>query len=280
MQNKHVHFTNPNENIKIDFLQMGVHKTPALHKWGPMVRDFFLIHFVISGTGQLNIYGNLYKPRGGDCFMIRPTDLVEYVSDSDDPWEYCWLGFCGQDAAKVAELSGFPEWSPVIRPLYFDEIIEEFKDIDNAILLANDDIGIVMCQSIMWRVLLYLMKGISISEQLKHREMASPLKRDYVWQAIHFIESSYNKPINITHLAEMLSVDRNYLCRIFKKETGTSIKKFLIRYRLGVAATKIRLSKKTFKEIASEIGFEDSLYFSRLFKRQYGVSPSEYRDKP
>ncbi|MCL2361119.1 MAG: AraC family transcriptional regulator [Defluviitaleaceae bacterium] len=273
---KHVHYTNPNENIKIDFVQMGFHKTPSLHQVRPKVRDHYLLHFVINGTGQLTIKGQQNSPKSGECFLIRPKDLAEYISDQENPWEYYWLGFAGPDAGKVVEESGFSDWSDIIRPTYISEIIDTLQMIDRANLDTDDDIRMIMCQWIMYQVLYYLLKGSSIPEPLQHREMASS-KREHVLKAIHIMEADYSQPLTIAHLADRININSNYLSKIFKEEMGMSIKQFLTKFRLGVAATKVRLSRKSFKEIATETGFEDSLYFSKLFKKQYKCSPSEYR---
>jgi len=276
MSIKHVHYTNPNENIKIDFVQMGFHKTQALHQIRPKIRDHFLLHFVVNGTGQLIIHGQQHQPKSGDCFLIRPKDLAEYISDQDDPWEYFWIGFAGVDARKIVDAAGFSDWSAIIRPTYISEIIDAMQLIDKANLDTDDDIRMVMCQWIMYQVLYYLLKGSSIPEPLQHREMATS-KREYVLKAIHIMEAEYSQPLTITGMADMININSNYLSKIFKEEMGISIKQFLTKFRLGVAATKVRLSRKTFKEIASETGFDDSLYFSKLFKKQYNCSPSEYR---
>ena len=277
MDKKFIHYVNPKDNIKLELVQMGFHKTTPLFRCKPLVRDYFLIHFVVAGQGEIRSENKTYKGRHGECFIIPPNEMTEYSSDKDEPWAYYYLGFTGPDAARVVGRAGFLDYSPVLKVKHMDEIVETFGLLENAYPLAEDDSGMLICESIMYRVLHYLIKdGMEATPQV-HREMA-PTRRDYVNRGIFAIENSQGLVHSVAEIATALAVNKTYFGKIFKEETGMSVKGFIIKYRIGLAATKLRTSKKSIKEIAYAVGFEDPLYFSRVFKQHFGHSPSEYRN--
>ena len=74
-----------------------------------------------------------------------------------------------------------------------------------------------------------------------------------------------------------MGLSSGYLCRIFKEETSVSINAYINSLRMTKAAELLKDNNSYIKEVAISVGFEDQLYFSRQFKRYYGVTPSEYR---
>jgi two-component system response regulator YesN len=98
-----------------------------------------------------------------------------------------------------------------------------------------------------------------------------------VQQAIHYMKENYNKKISLTAVAEHVGLSSGYLCRIFKEETGASINAYINHLRMTRAGELLKGKNSYIKEVAVSVGFEDQLYFSRQFKRYYGVTPSEYR---
>lgn len=75
----------------------------AGYSWGPGVRDHYLIHYVISGSGVYETNGVRHELRAGDLFLSQPDMRIFYQASEDDPWEYCWVGFHGTDAEQLIE---------------------------------------------------------------------------------------------------------------------------------------------------------------------------------
>ncbi|MED4599917.1 AraC family transcriptional regulator, partial [Paenibacillus validus] len=99
-----------------------------------------------------------------------------------------------------------------------------------------------------------------------------------VRQALQYLSAQYAEPITIELMAETLGYNRAYLSTLFKEHTGVSPVTFLLRLRLDKARRLLRERPElTVEQIASSVGFQDPLHFSKQFKRQYQTSPSEYR---
>lgn len=94
---------------------------------------------------------------------------------------------------------------------------------------------------------------------------------------IDYLESNHDKNISSANVAQALFISKSYFCRVFKKNFGCHFHEYLCLYRIEKAKRLLRTTDKTIAEIASETGFSSFSYFSKMFKAQLQMSPSEYR---
>ena len=94
---------------------------------------------------------------------------------------------------------------------------------------------------------------------------------------IDYLESNHDKNISSANVAQALLISKSYFCRVFKKNFGCHFHEYLCLYRIEKAKRLLRTTDKTIAEIASETGFSSVSYFSKMFKAQLQMSPSEYR---
>ncbi len=95
--------------------------------------------------------------------------------------------------------------------------------------------------------------------------------------ALSYISEHYTEHITVKILAEASNMSESNFYALFRRHVGTSPIAYLNSYRLSVAADALTQSTQSIKEISFSVGIDDSMYFSRLFRKTYGVSPSEYR---
>lgn len=63
------------------------------HAFGPAVRSYWLLHYIVSGCGVFRSGGKEYAVSAGECFVIHPGEVTRYEADRADPWHYIWIGF-------------------------------------------------------------------------------------------------------------------------------------------------------------------------------------------
>jgi two-component system response regulator YesN len=98
-----------------------------------------------------------------------------------------------------------------------------------------------------------------------------------VRQAIDYIEANYANNISLNLVANHVHLSPAYLSRIFNEKTGVGFTEYLAQVRLKKAKQQLRMSTETIDQIAAATGFMSSSYFSAVFKKHEGVTPSEYR---
>ncbi len=98
-----------------------------------------------------------------------------------------------------------------------------------------------------------------------------------VQAAIDYMQHNYQHRITLATIASQVGLSSSYLCKIFKAETGQSITAYLTDLRMAKACELLQGGQYSIKEVAISIGIDDQLYFSRMFRKQYGVAPSEYK---
>ena len=99
-----------------------------------------------------------------------------------------------------------------------------------------------------------------------------------VYSAIYQIERHYHSPLNIEDMASHLGLSTAYFIRLFKKETLMTPNEYLVKYRLKIAADLLHHSNFTISQISEEVGFLDPNYFSRCFRKHFGMTPVQYRN--
>jgi two-component system response regulator YesN len=105
-------------------------------------------------------------------------------------------------------------------------------------------------------------------------------KSKYVLEALNYIAEHYGDgDISITTIAQHLGVSEGHLSHIFKKETSYTVVGYLTQYRIHTAMKLLEDCRYKIYEVAESVGYKDVPYFARLFKKNVGVSPSEYQDR-
>lgn len=118
-----------------------------------------------------------------------------------------------------------------------------------------------------------------IEKALELRDTAASNRyRDIVEEAMHYIEQNYaDEELSLNLLASHVNFSPNHLSMVFSQETGQTFIKYLTDYRMNKAKELLRCSGKRSSVIASEVGYKDPHYFSFLFKKTQGMTPTQYR---
>ena len=100
-----VNFALENKNFSdLNPIILGYEYCKSKHTYGPSIRKYFLIHYVVSGKGSFSTKKRKYEVSAGSCFVIEPDEVSTYSADEKDPWHYIWVGFDGNLAQRLCEL--------------------------------------------------------------------------------------------------------------------------------------------------------------------------------
>ncbi|WP_379133269.1 AraC family transcriptional regulator [Paenibacillus sp. sgz500958] len=262
------------EKQNLHVLFAGKSQTLPQHQAGPKIYDYYLLHYVEGGSGTFRTEQRKYELGAGDCFLIHPGQLVSYISDTHQPWEYRWAAFTGHDADKLVLQAGFTPEKPVLSTAEGSVIPGSLSGIMEAFYGNKESAHLTSLG------FLYLIIGDAAQQHSEDSRLpgaGSQVKRT-VKQMIHFMASQYAHPISIEQMCDSLGYNRAYLSRVFKQETGLSPVTYLLKLRIEKSRQLLRERPElSVEQISSSVGLTDALYFSRQFKRFCGQSPTAYR---
>ncbi len=250
---------NNQEFQEINPIQAGWERCQPGHFFGPALRPFVLLHYVVSGQGIFQTEGGSFPVGPGQIFVIHPGETTFYQASQENPWHYIWIGFeAGLSLPKALR-------SPVITLPQAGQIFSAVPELSH----RQSGREASLCGKI-WELL-------SLLEQEPGEVPVQKEKQVYVNKAKTFMETEYMRGVSITALAGKLNLDRSYFSKLFKESTGKSPQQYLTDLRLEKAAELLRKYEKTPGEAAAAVGYPDVFSFSRMFKRRFGISPREYQ---
>ncbi len=258
------------ENTGLAVYNTGYEKCTGGYQWGPGVRDHYLVHYVSSGQGTYTCRGEEYTLKKGDMFLIFPSEVVQYRAGAYNPWEYYWVGFNGTDAHRMIAMAGFQPDNPVIRA-------DETDAIREALLRIYLSRGNTPAADV--EMAAYLQLFLASLIRRRGELPTTPGSRGYLAQALRYIQHNYAGAIGVSDIAAFVGVSRSQLYRAFEAEFGQSPHEYLQKYRISEACTLLRNGGLTVAEVAGSVGFNDPLYFSRVFRQMKGCTPTTYQKK-
>lgn len=269
----------PSKNfIDLGLYQFGWEHCEPSHSFGPAMRNHFLFHYVISGTGTLFAENSKkesisYSIKSGQGFMIFPNQICTYIADAQQPWEYVWIEFDGLRAKETVELSGLCVNSPVYKAKYKD-IAQTMKDEMLYIVNHKDDSPF----HLIGHLYLFIDSFVK-SSTITQISKSNNLRDFYIKEALSFIEQNFQNDITVEEIASCCGLNRSYFGKIFHEVLGKSPQEFLISYRMTKAIELLKLTSLSIAEVGSAVGYANQLHFSRAFKKIYGISPKQWRNE-
>jgi AraC-like DNA-binding protein len=249
-----------------------VHTSPVIKTTRPDGRgDYQLIYI---GAGKLHLYENGQERiiSKGNMLLFRPGQQQFYNLYAADKPETYWVHFTGSEVEALLDYYGMPKDKSVFftgtSPDYqwlFRQMIQELQ-----LFRANyDDLLNINLRHV------FLM----ISRFLKERTKHDSDTLNEVERAAHFFNENYNRNISIKKYASEHHISECWFNRTFKQVIKLTPMQYIIQIRITNAINLLESTRFNIIQIANAVGYDDAYYFSRLFRKHTGVSPTEYRKR-
>ena len=232
-------------------------------------QDYHLL-YLVDGTMHFELGGKRVELGAGNLILFRPGEAQVYGSYDGDTVSYYWAYFSGSCVEDVLKDCGF------------DMGNHFFIDVDGGICKALNMIikeftygefcHVTKCNS------LFIMLFAEMARLTEHAEKASR-KYDVLLPALKAMEQNYRVWYKNEEYAKMCGISKYHFIHLFTECKGCSPSKYKSDLMMQKAIELVGISEIPMGEIASMLGFEDALYFSKKFKAYYGISPSEHRKK-
>lgn len=252
----------------------GKQECPPSHEFGPATRTEFLLHIVLDGKGTFSTPSHTYELEKNSIFLIYPNQTTYYQADADDPWTYIWIGFNGPKAETLLRYAGFtPEQQTAFLP--------DTAPYETAVHGILTSCQLNLSSELRRSQYLYAFVA-QLADDLHQAHPGVPEfsypGSTYVRYALDYIEHHYRQRIKVSDIANYVGISRAHLTNCFNKELKLSPREYLIDYRMNKAKDLLTTTALPINQIASSVGYEDPLSFSKAFKLVTGVSPKSYRE--
>ena len=254
------------------FFNVGYEKCQSGHRFGPSLRDNYIVHFVISGKGRYTVNDTTHHLAEGDFFLIRPNELVDYEADVQDPWEYYWIGFSGTKVKEILHTNGIGAKDYIGQVGAQKELQGKFAYFmesdffDDAKKLAN--------QALFYEIFSFfkihnenMEMGIRISRTKKYSEAF----------LLYVGNNYYREDLTIEEIAKSMYLHPAYFSQVIKEELGLTALKYLNLYRMNKASQLLKTTELSVEQIAGAVGYQNRHSFTRAFKNRFQSSPTRYK---
>lgn len=245
---------------------------PKLPTFRPRGRLDFQLLYVASGKTHFYFEeGKDTVVSAGNMVLYRPKEPQKYVYYGSEQAEVYWVHFTGSNVRNILKSYGITNDMRVIPAGTLLEYSRIFKQMIQELQ---------QCRAGYEELLAMLLRQIFIiinRQMTKERTLKSDYLDTEMELALEYFNTNYNKDLNIDDYAASRGMSVSWFIRTFKQYAGTTPMQYIVALRITNAQMLLETTNYNVTEIGNFVGYDNPLYFSRIFKKQKGFSPSEYR---
>lgn len=251
-------------------------QTSTAYKWNGQMRsedkNTFIFQYTTKGEGRIRVDGTTYSLLPGDAFIVKvPGDHEYWLPEESCEWEFMFITLVGE-STEMCWNSFIEKKGPVVSIPLQSRVIQLLHQINQE--AVNKEIkDAYMASSKAYQFVMALHRfGLGVSED------SEPLPEGLQKVTSH-IQNHLSSPITLDELAVIAGLSKFYFIQLFQAHFQFTPMQYVKRKRMEQAMAWLSNSDITIQEIAAMSGFDTANYFSKVFKRSTGESPSEFRER-
>ena len=232
----------------------------------PFIRPFYYIYLITEGCATLRLLDQSFSVSAGDIFFTFPGTQFEIIAE--DELRYAYMSFVGSSVRSQYEALGIRQSEPVYKG--YESLIEFWF---SAISRVNEKNASLISES----VLLYTLSIVVSTNETSDKRQNDSTRFDMI---LNYINENYRDPtLTLSKVADIFSYTEKYVSSLFKRHMETGFNRYVNSRRINYALDLIDKGASSVRNIALECGFSDALYFSKVFKKKTGITPTEMISK-
>lgn len=250
---------------------IGYYQEARGHNMRRPMHDDNLLLYCLEGKGKLTLGDRQITIRSGDLVILPAGTPHAYSSSEKNPWTIYWIHFSGSKSHyfidnifKIADNKFSVSLGLHARLVTDLENLLEARQrgykLDNFIHAANQ--------------LRQIFSHIALLAPLAKAKQSSGLDLEKIHT---LMQAHIHEPLNLETLADSVNLSKYHFIKRYKTLTGDTPINHVIHLKIDRACHLLDISSKSINEISFLVGYEDAYYFSRIFKKVMGISPSHYR---
>jgi len=247
----------------------------ALHHYinRPTGCEQYILIYCTEGEGWIILNGKKYTLTANQFIILPPCIQHSYGASDISPWSIYWIHFLGDKAPLYSKKFYVPT---SITPSDTSRIEERIKLFDEIYMILKNGFSqenlnyANVCFAHFLATFLYL-------EQYRNGRSPSEYAESIINRATYYMNENLNKKLTVDDLAAYVGYSPSYFYRKFVKETGYAPMDYFMRMKINSACLYLIKTDLRINQIAYMLGFTDAYYFTRVFTKIIGISPSDFR---
>lgn len=235
----------------------------------------YILIYVKDGCGWVDVAGCRCRLSQDEFIVIPKGTAHAYGSEEEDPWSIYWLHFDGLKASYLAEGLAVPTRISPADDSRIAERIDLFEEIF-FLLSKNLNADALGYANLVLQHLLGTFRYVNVYRKGAYRKNRDT---DAVGKVIHYMEENVENRLSVEEMAAAGHFSRSHFYRRFQEETGQSPLDYFIRLKVNKACLLLIDTPLSVGQIAYKLGFSDSQYFARTFKKIMGMSAGRFRSQ-
>lgn len=245
----------------------------------------YVLIYCIDGNGWYSLRGKTYQVASNQYFILPAGIPHEYGATEGERWTIYWVHFRGEHADIYAEGADKPQDVRVAlnsninnRNNIFEEILSTLHDGEGIedLRYASSLLHYYLASL---RYLRQYRNTARYNTNNSNLSFSNNKNKEVVDAAIHFMKENIERRITLQDILDYVGYSSTHFSTLFKRQVGDSPLAYFNRLKIEQACHMLQTTNLHINQICYKVGIEDSLYFSRLFSKMMGMSPSDYRER-
>ncbi len=244
---------------------------PKLPTWRPRGRLDFQLLYIASGKAHFHFDGKEQIVTAGHMVLYRPKEPQKYEYYGEDQTEVYWVHFTGGNVTNILRSYGLTDDKRVFYCGSGLDYQNLFRTMINELQMCKENYA-EMLEMYLRQIFIMLQRYFINASKTDNARVVEEIDK-----ATLYFNEHYSEDISIDEYAQNNHVSVSWFIRNFKHCTGSTPMQYILSKRIYNAEILLQDSTYNITEISEIVGYENPLYFSRIFKKVKGLSPSEYR---
>lgn len=234
--------------------------------------DYHMLIYCTSGEGWCEIGGNTYAIKENDFIILPPNTPYSFGADRTNPWTIYWIHFKGKLAPSFLSLPVIPQPISSDANSRLQDRIKMFEEIYENLELSfhsNHYNYASLC-------LFYFLASFKYVQQFRQIRN-NGIEKQFSQKVINYMRENIEHNLTLEQFAKHFNYSPSHFSSLFQEETKQSPIKYFINLKIEKACQYLELSNLKISDIYPKLGFKDAAYFSRIFGKVMGTSPSKYK---
>lgn len=236
-------------------------------------RQYILI-YCMEGQGVIDVADDKVELKPNSFYIIPPNVKHAYYAVQKDPWSIYWMHFSGPQSENLfGRFKG--RNSSAARFITFEERrVNLFENLIDVLEDGYSSDNIEFVNISLWQLIGSFIYNGYFTEIGKEKA-----EGDIINTSIKYMKKHLGEPLKVNTIASHFNYSNSHFFSLFKKKTGYSPIHYFNHLKIQKACQLLSFTDMSVKEISYSLGYEDPLYFSRLFKKIMNISPLQYRSE-